>query len=144
MKIVRPTVASSPGVRKSMQANKGRDTKPELALRRAVHALGLRYRVSARPLPAVRRTADLVFTRAKVAVFLDGCFWHGCPDHHTKSATNAAYWADKVERNRARDRETDALLEVEGWTVVRIWEHENPHEAALKIQSIVRARRACT
>jgi DNA mismatch endonuclease (patch repair protein) len=124
-----------------MQSNKGRDTKPELALRRAIHALGLRYRVSARPLPAVRRTADLVFTRAKVAVFLDGCFWHGCPDHHTKSATNAAYWAEKVEKNRTRDRETDALLESAGWVAVRVWEHEDPGEAALKVDSIVRARR---
>ncbi|MFD0684062.1 very short patch repair endonuclease [Actinomadura fibrosa] len=123
-----------------MKANRGRDTKPELALRRAVHALGLRYRVSIRPLPGVRRTADLVFTRAKVAVFLDGCFWHGCPDHHTKAATNAAYWADKVEKNRARDRGTDALLEAAGWVVVRIWEHENPREAALKVKAIVRAR----
>jgi DNA mismatch endonuclease (patch repair protein) len=140
MEIVRPTAASSLGVRRSMQANKGRDTKPELALRRAVHALGLRYRVSVRPLPAVRRTADLVFTRAKVAVFLDGCFWHGCPDHHTKAATNAAYWADKVGKNRARDRETDALLEAGGWVAVRIWEHEDPREAALKVESVVRAR----
>ncbi|MEU9842740.1 very short patch repair endonuclease [Actinomadura sp. NPDC048032] len=123
-----------------MKANRGRDTQPELALRRAVHALGLRYRVSVRPLPDVRRTADLVFTRAKVAIFLDGCFWHGCPDHHTKAATNAAYWADKVEKNRARDRETDALLEAAGWVTVRIWEHEDPREAALKVESIVRAR----
>ncbi|MBC6466656.1 very short patch repair endonuclease [Actinomadura alba] len=124
-----------------MRANKGRDTKPELALRRAVHALGLRYRVSARPLPAVRRTADLIFTRAKVAVFLDGCFWHGCPDHHTKSAINAAYWADKVVKNRARDRETDGLLKAAGWVAVRIWEHEDPGEAALKVASVVRASR---
>ncbi|MGH6915044.1 MAG: DNA mismatch repair protein Vsr, partial [Geminicoccales bacterium] len=77
--------ASNAGTRASMQANKSRDTKPELALRRAVHAMGLRYRVAARPLPALRRTADLVFTRAKVAVFVDGCFWHGCPQHHTKA-----------------------------------------------------------
>ena len=124
-----------------MQANKGRDTKPELALRRAVHALGLRYRVSVRPLPSIKRTADLVFTRAKVAVFLDGCFWHGCPDHHTKSVTNAAYWADKVERNQARDCETNNLLKEAGWTVVRIWEHENPNEAALKVQSIVNSQK---
>lgn len=140
MTIARPTVASNPGVRKSMQANKGRDTKPELALRRAVHALGLRYRVSVRPIPAVRRTADLVFTRAKVAVFMDGCFWHGCPDHHTKPATNSAYWEDKVNKNRARDRETTALLESAGWVTVRVWEHEDSCEAARKVESIVRAR----
>ncbi|MEU5849642.1 very short patch repair endonuclease [Saccharopolyspora shandongensis] len=136
----RPTRASSGGTRKSMQGNKGRDTKPELALRRAVHALGLRYRVSMRPLPEVRRTADLVFSRAKVAVFLDGCFWHGCPDHHTKSATNAEYWAEKVERNRERDRGTDCLLIEAGWAVIRVWEHEDPTCAAEKVASAVRSR----
>ena len=74
-----------------MQSNKSRDTKPELALRSAVHSLGLRYRVDARPLKALRRRADLVFPRAKVAVFLDGCFWHGCPVHHTVAAANASF-----------------------------------------------------
>ena len=137
----RPEGASSPGVRRCMQANKGRDTKPELALRRAVHALGLRYRVSTRPLPQVRRTADLTFTRAKVAVFLDGCFWHGCPDHHTKSATNSEFWAEKVRRNRERDQETDRLLGEAGWSVVRIWEHESPEEGAARVAQVVRERR---
>jgi DNA mismatch endonuclease (patch repair protein) len=134
--------ASSSGVRASMQSNKGRDTKPEVALRSAVHALGLRYRVSARPLKHVRRTADLVFIKARVAVFLDGCFWHGCPEHHTVAATNANFWADKVEGNRARDRDTDQRLQDAGWLSVRIWEHEDPCEAALRINEIVRARRA--
>ncbi|WP_285701183.1 very short patch repair endonuclease [Actinomadura sp. NBRC 104412] len=141
MGVVRPTRASSEGVRRSMQGNKGRDTKPELALRRAVHALGLRYRVSIRPLPAVRRTADLVFTKVQVAVFLDGCFWHGCPDHHTKARTNADYWADKVTRNRLRDAETDRLLRDADWQVIRVWEHEDPTEAALRIARVVRSRR---
>lgn len=85
-----------------MQSNKSRDTKPELALRSAVHSMGLRYRVDARPLKALRRRADLVFPRAKVAVFLDGCFWHGCPVHHTVAAANASFWAEKVSTNRAR------------------------------------------
>jgi DNA mismatch endonuclease (patch repair protein) len=93
-----------------MQSNKSRDTKPELALRSAVHSLGLRYRVDARPLKALRRRADLVFPRAKVAVFLDGCFWHGCPVHHTVAAANASFWAEKVSTNRARDSDTDAKL----------------------------------
>lgn len=123
-----------------MQANRGRDTKPELALRRAVHALGLRYRVSIRPLPSIRRTADLVFTRAKVAVFMDGCFWHGCPEHHTKSATNAEYWAEKVRRNRERDAETDRLLTEAGWKVIRVWEHENPEASAHVIAAEVHGR----
>ncbi|HEY8480878.1 MAG TPA: very short patch repair endonuclease [Spirillospora sp.] len=142
MAAVRPVGASSEGVRKSMQANKSRDTKPELALRRAVHALGLRYRVSYRPLRSVRRTTDLAFTKVKVAVFLDGCFWHGCPQHHTKARTNAEYWAEKVERNRERDAETDRLLTEAGWLVIRVWEHEDPHEAAQRIAEIVRSRRA--
>lgn len=142
MGAARPIGASSEGVRKSMQANKGRDTKPELALRRAVHARGLRYRVSMRPLPPIRRTADLVFTKAKVAVFLDGCFWHGCPQHHTKARANADYWAEKVTRNRERDAETDRLLEEAGWTVVRVWEHEDPVQAAAKVGEIVRSRRS--
>lgn len=128
-------------MRKSMQANKGRDTKPELALRRAVHALGLRYRVSTRPLPAIRRTADLTFSRAKVAVFLDGCFWHGCPEHHTQSATNAEFWAEKVRRNRERDREIDRLLAEAGWSVIRIWEHEDPQVGAALVAQEVRSRR---
>jgi DNA mismatch endonuclease (patch repair protein) len=121
-----------------MRSNRGRDTQPELALRRAVHALGLRYRVSIRPLPQVRRTADLVFTRAKVAVFLDGCFWHGCPEHHTVAVTNARFWADKVDANRRRDRDTDQRLQDAGWIVVRVWEHENPVAVAERIASVVR------
>ncbi|WP_084781101.1 very short patch repair endonuclease [Planobispora rosea] len=134
--------ASSAATRASMRSNKGRDTKPELALRRAVHALGLRYRVSYRPLKAVRRTADLVFTRAKVAVFMDGCFWHGCPEHHTVATTNAGFWAEKVRRTRERDRETDRLLQEAGWRVIRVWEHEDPVEAAEKVADLVRLSRA--
>lgn len=125
-----------------MQSNKGRDTRPELALRSAVHRLGLRYRVSMRPLKAVRRTADLCFSKAKVAVFLDGCFWHGCPVHHTKAKTNADYWADKVTNNRRRDAETDRVLAEAGWTVVRVWEHESPVEAAGRVADVVRAASA--
>jgi DNA mismatch endonuclease (patch repair protein) len=124
-----------------MQSNKSRDTKPELALRSAVHALGLRYRVGAKPLTGLRRTADLVFPTAKVAVFLDGCFWHGCPEHHTVAAANAKFWADKVSGNRARDRDTDARLEAAGWASVRVWEHEDPREAAQRVEGVVRARR---
>lgn len=133
--------ASSPGVRKGMQGNKRRDTNPELALRRAVHARGLRYRVDARPLTSVRRTADLLFTRARVAVFLDGCFWHGCPEHHTVAKTNAQFWAEKVRRNRERDAETDRLLAEAGWVVVRIWEHEDPAKAALRVEETVKGQR---
>ncbi|MDT5115728.1 MAG: mismatch endonuclease, patch repair protein [Mycobacterium sp.] len=125
-----------------MQSNRSRDTKPELALRSAVHARGLRYRVAAKPLTGLRRTADLVFPRAKVAVFLDGCFWHGCPEHHTVATANATFWADKVEGNRARDRDTDSRLADAGWVSVRVWEHEDPAEAARRVEDVVRTRRA--
>jgi DNA mismatch endonuclease (patch repair protein) len=92
----------------------------------------------------MRRTADLLFTRAKVAVFLDGCFWHGCPEHHTKSATNAEYWAEKVRRNRERDAETDRLLREKDWLVIRVWEHEDPVQAAAHIAEKVRIRALAT
>jgi DNA mismatch endonuclease, patch repair protein len=124
-----------------MKSNRGRDTKPELALRSAVHALGLRYRVSARPLRDVRRTADLVFPTERVAVFLDGCFWHGCAEHHTVAATNAGFWADKVKGNMARDRDTDSRLSEAGWLSVRVWEHEDPAEAAHRVRAAVLSRR---
>ena len=125
-----------------MQANTPRDTKPELALRRAVHARGLRYYVNRRPVKAVRRTADLVFPRLRLAVFLDGCFWHGCPQHHTVAKTNAAFWAEKLATNRRRDAGTNELLADAGWTVVRVWEHEATDEAAARIAETVSALRA--
>ncbi len=122
-----------------MRGNRGRDTKPELAIRRLVHAAGLRYRVDARPLAQLNRRADMVFSRAKVAVFVDGCFWHGCPTHHTVARSNASYWADKVTTNRERDAETDRLLEEAGWTVIRAWEHEVPEAVAKHIVGTVRS-----
>lgn len=118
--------ASSPATRATMVGNRSRDTKPEMAVRRRAHARGLRYRVDIRPEPTLNRRADLVFTRAKVALFVDGCFWHGCPEHHTVSKTNARYWATKVAGNMARDAETDRLLTAAGWTIIRAWEHEEP------------------
>lgn len=125
-----------------MRANRGRDTKPEVALRSAVHALGLRYKVAARPLKELRRTADLVFPRERVAVFMDGCFWHGCSEHHTTAVTNAKYWADKVAKNRSRDDEADLLLRQAGWTSIRVWEHQDPCEAAASVRSVVLSRRS--
>ena len=132
---------SSEATRRSMQGNRSRDTRPEVALRSAVHALGLRYRVAARPLRDVRRTADLVFRPRRIAVFVDGCFWHGCPDHFVTPRTNADYWAAKILRNQTRDAETDAVLATEGWTVVRVWEHEDPRRGAERVrEAIVRSR----
>jgi DNA mismatch endonuclease, patch repair protein len=124
-----------------MQAIRSRDTKPEQLIRRLVHAKGLRYRVSARPLPNLRRTADMVFRPAKVAVFIDGCYWHGCPDHYVPPRTNPGYWSDKVARNVTRDRDTDQQLEAAGWLVLRFWEHEPSDECAAQISALVQQRR---
>lgn len=123
-----------------MQANRRRDTGPELAIRRLVHARGLRYRVDARPLPSARHTADMIFTRAQVAVFIDGCWWHGCAEHYRPPASNAGYWAAKVARNRERDRLADGALAAAGWAVIRVWEHEPPDAAARRIEAAVRER----
>jgi DNA mismatch endonuclease (patch repair protein) len=131
--------AATPAVRRVMQGNKSRDTKPEIAVRCAVHAMGMRYRVAARPLVDVRRTADLVFRRARVAVFVDGCFWHGCPSHHTSPKTNTGYWTRKIEGNNARDRDTTALLKTAGWTVLRFWSHEEPQSVATRIVEVIRS-----
>lgn len=134
--------ASSPASRAVMRANRSRDTRPELALRSATHALGLRYRVNIRPIREIRRTADLVFTKVKVAVFLDGCFWHGCPEHH-RPATGATseFWNDKITHNRLRDADTDTRLRQAGWDVVRVWEHDNPTEAAARIARVIEEKR---
>lgn len=133
--------ASSDATRKAMQGNRGRDTKAELAVRRLVHANGLRYRVNARPEPDLRRAADLLLTRARVAVFIDGCCWHGCPEHFSVPATNLKYWSTKIGRNQARDLET-TLLEARGWLVLRFWEHESPAAVTERIAESVRARRS--
>lgn len=120
-----------------MRATRGRDTGPELAIRRIVHAAGLRYRVDERPLPDLNRRADMVFRSRKIAVFIDGCYWHGCPEHHTVARANAEYWATKVERNRERDHHTSECLIAEGWIVLRFWEHIPPAEAAAAIINAV-------
>jgi DNA mismatch endonuclease (patch repair protein) len=117
--------ASSPGTRASMLANKRTGTKPEVALRSALHRIGLRFRKDYRiDLDGMRVRPDIVFTRTKVAVFVDGCFWHCCPEHGTQPSRNADYWAPKLRRNVERDRAQDAALEAAGWCVVRVWEHE--------------------
>lgn len=108
-----------------------------MAVRRTAHAAGLRFRVDHRPIRDLNRRADLVFTRAKVAVFVDGCFWHGCPTHHTLAKANAAFWAQKVSRNRERDAETDRLLRDAGWTVIRAWEHEAADDVVNRILASV-------
>jgi DNA mismatch endonuclease (patch repair protein) len=124
-----------------MKATKRRDTMPELALRSVLHRLGLRFRVDKAVLPGSRRRADVVFGSARVVVFVDGCFWHGCPQHGTKPKSNRAFWEEKLEANRRRDRDTDEQLERAGWKVMRIWEHMDPAAAATRVAAVVRDRR---
>ena len=136
--------ASTPTVRRRMQLQRTRDTAPELALRRILHAYGLRYRVDRAPIPESPRRADIVFPRQRVAVYVDGCFWHGCPEHGTRSKSNTAWWDEKLERIRARDADTDRRLAEANWLVVRIWEHEDPHSAAKNVYDLIRSRMAIT
>lgn len=123
-----------------MQACGPKNTAPEIALRSELHRRGLRYRVDRSVIPGVRRRADIVFVSAKVAVFVDGCFWHACPLHATWPKANAQFWREKIMTNVRRDRDTDARLQAAGWTVIRVWEHADWGEAAGDIDSIVRAR----
>lgn len=122
--------ASTEAVRSTMRANRRRDTSPELRVRRLLHAAGLRYRVDAAPGPDRRRRADIVFTRARIAVFIDGCFWHGCPEHFVPPKTNSGYWGPKISANRDRDASTTESLTAHGWLVLRFWEHEDPARVA--------------
>ncbi|WP_375475859.1 very short patch repair endonuclease [uncultured Jatrophihabitans sp.] len=124
-----------------MQANRSRDTGPELALRRLLHARGLRYRVCVRPLPGRRHQADIVFRRARVAVEVRGCFWHGCPQHYRAPASNSTYWQAKAERNMARDCAAEQALTAAGWQLIVVWEHEDAADAAERVATVVRDRR---
>lgn len=130
--------ASSSAARRTMQGNRRRDTKPEIALRSALHARGWRFRVQY-PVPGrPRRSIDIAFTRRKVAVLVDGCFWHGCADHGSRPATNSLYWSEKVRRNRVRDADTDIALREAGWSVIRIWEHEALMTAVVVVENELR------
>jgi DNA mismatch endonuclease (patch repair protein) len=132
--------ASSRAVRERMRSTPQRDTPAELRVRRLLHAMGLRYLIDARPLQDSSRRADIVFRRAMVAVFIDGCFWHGCPKHGTWPKTNEHFWREKILANRARDSDTSVRLRQRGWLVVRVWEHEDPTRAAERVARRVRAR----
>ena len=119
-----------------MQANRGRDTKPELALRSLLHSRGLRFRVG-HPLPFDRRRrADITFTRVNLFVFVDGCYWHGCPEHFQIPQTNTDFWMNKIRGNRVRDVETTERLESMGATVLRFWEHEDSEAIAAKVAAV--------
>jgi DNA mismatch endonuclease (patch repair protein) len=133
---MRTPTATSESVRSRMRATRQRDTDCELAVRAAVRALGLRYRIDW-PLPGTRRRADLAFPGRRVAVLVDGCFWHVCPEHSSWPKANRAWWRAKLLANVARDRDTDARLRASGWIVVRVWEHEDPSDAAGRIARVV-------
>jgi DNA mismatch endonuclease, patch repair protein len=113
-----------------MRGNRGADTAPEVALRSALHRRGLRFRKNVQAVPGLRCRPDVVFTARRVAVFLDGCYWHRCPEHGVSPRRNAGYWSAKLDRNVARDRRNDEALAAAGWKVVRVWEHE-PIELAV-------------
>lgn len=128
--------ASSPAVRRSMKANRRTDTNPERRLRALLHARGLRFRKDHRlQVDEFHVRADIVFLGAKVAVFVDGCFWHSCPSHATVPKANRTFWVDKLKRTVERDRNVDARLSADGWTVVHVWEHERVEDAAARIES---------
>jgi DNA mismatch endonuclease, patch repair protein len=121
--------------RRRMRRQGRRDTSPELAIRRVLYSLGFRYRVDAKPERALRCRGDIVFVRPKVVVFIDGCFWHGCPLHATMPKNNAVWWREKLEGNIVRDRRNDQLLRERGWTVLRLWEHVPVPEAVARVTS---------
>lgn len=133
--------SSSQAASNRMRASKSRDTTPEKSLRKELHKRGLRYRIDARPIMELNRRADIVFRSAKVAIFVDGCFWHGCPKHGTQAKANAKFWKAKIRRNQERDAETNQLLKKTGWKVIRVWEHEKPEKASGKIYKIVTYRK---
>lgn len=120
-----------------MSRTRGRDTAPELAVRRILHRRGLRYFVDRAPIKGLRRRADVVFPGSRVCLFIDGCFFHGCPEHATWPKHNAEFWREKIETNRRRDRDTDMRLGDAGWTVIRAWEHEDPESVADRVQTAV-------
>lgn len=133
--------ASSEAVQKRMATTKRRDTKPELAIRSALHRMGLRFFVD-RAIVGNKRRADVVFPTERVAVFVDGCFWHSCPTHGTTPRQNRDWWVEKLETNRRRDADTNAVLRDHGWTVLRFFEHEDPQTAAQVVFDRIAAIRA--
>ncbi|MEV5498165.1 very short patch repair endonuclease [Nonomuraea fuscirosea] len=134
-------LTTTPAVSRRMSRQRSRNTHVEVLLRKELHRAGLRFRVHRRPVPGLRREADVVFGPARVAVFVDGCYWHGCPQHATWPKTNADFWREKINRNRERDRDTDQKLIDVGWLPIRVWEHEDPKQAAMSIVVVVRERR---
>lgn len=132
--------AASEGVRRSMRANRRTDTKPEKALRSALFRAGIRFRKDYRiDCPDLRVRVDVALVGARIAIFVDGCFWHRCPQHGSDPKTNESFWAAKLDRNVSRDRRVDAALVECGWKVFRFWEHESPEGAARRVQELLRS-----
>jgi len=133
-----PQVLSpSPETSRRMAKVRQKGTDAEIALRREIRKMGLRYRVDYEVLKKPRRIADIAFPRRKIAIFVDGCFWHGCPEHATWPKQNAEFWRQKIESNRRRDTDTNDRLRDINWTVLRFWSHESPSEAAKTIARVI-------
>lgn len=127
-----------PVVSARMSRIRGRDTAPEMKVRRELHRRGLRYRVNFKPVSTLKRTVDIAFTRQRVAVLIDGCFWHGCPEHFRPAkGDQRGFWAAKIAENQRRDRDSTRAFTLAGWTVLRFWEHTNPVEVADKVENEV-------
>ena len=141
VKRLRP-VAASPAAHRKMAAVGRRDTPQEMTIRKALFRAGCRYRVHFRPLADRRWTADIAFTGAKVLVFVDGCFWHGCPIHGTIPKSNREWWTAKIQRNVERDREADRVLTERGWAVLRVWSHEKPDDVVVRVLGTLRVATA--
>jgi DNA mismatch endonuclease (patch repair protein) len=124
-----------------MRGNRSRDSRPEVAVRSALHRRGLRFKKHCRPLPELSYRADIVFSRERVAVEVDGCFWHGCPEHGTRPVANTEYWDEKIDRNVARDRARSLSLSGANWLLLRVWEHEDADVAAERIAAVLARRR---
>lgn len=139
--MVGPPELPTAAVKRRFQTQRTKDTGAELAVRRSLHAAGLRYWVHRRPVPELRVLADIVFPRQRVAVFIDGCFWHGCPEHFVPPKKNAKWWAEKIKANRDRDARSRASLMELGWTVVAVWEHADASDAANEIAQTVESMR---
>ena len=131
---------SSSAAHNRMKAVRREGSAAEIALRKALDAHLMQYALNEQPIPDLNRWADIVFREEKVAVFVDGCFWHGCPLHGTQAKSNAAFWSAKIERNKERDSDTNQRLEEAGWMTIRIWEHDDPEAAAIRIASALRDR----
>ena len=132
---------SSPEASRRMAQVRQKGTGAEIALRRDLYRRGLRYRVDFEVLKKPRRVADIAFPGLMIAIFVDGCFWHGCPEHATWPKQNSEFWRQKIETNRARDTDTNERLRNIGWTVLRFWEHEPPHESAdIVVQTVAMGR----